>query len=130
MTESLAAAIVTLLKADAVVNDLIQQRIYPVKAPDNVPTPYVVYSEITSDTEESHDDANGLDGTQVQFACYADTSRTAILLRAAIRAALATSPSPLSGVKVTQPTSRTLPADELRLDCAILELTFMHHPTS
>lgn len=130
MTESLAVAIVALLKADTVVNELIQQRLYPVKAPDDVPTPYVVYTEITSDTEESHDDANGLDGTQIQFACYADTSRTAMLLRAAIRVVLAASPSPLVGVKVTQPTSRTLPADELRLDCAILELTFMHHPTS
>ena len=128
MTETLAAAFVAVLKSAAPVAALASTRIFPDSAPQGTPAPYVVFSELSTVPEESQSDCNGLDGSNVEFACYADTTREAIALRSAVRAAL-TPPGAVAGATVTQPTQRTLPADELRLANAILELTFYHNPT-
>ena len=129
MTETLAAAFVAVIKSAAPVAAIIGTRIFPDSAPQGTPAPYVVFSELSTVAEESQADCNGLDGSNVEFACYADTTREAIALRSAVRAAL-TPPGAVSGATVTQPTQRTLPADELRLANAILELTFYHNPTA
>ena len=83
MTETLAAAFVAVLKANAAVAALASTRIFPDSAPQGTPAPYVVYSELSSVPEESQAECNGLDGSNVEFACYADTTREAIALRSA-----------------------------------------------
>lgn len=128
MTETLAAAFVAVLKANAAVAALASTRIFPDSAPQGAPAPYVVFSELSTVPEESQADCNGLDGSNVEFACYADTTREALALRSAVRAALTPAGS-VAGAVVSQPTQRTIPADELRLADAILELTFYHNPT-
>lgn len=129
MTPTLAASVVDLVKASVSVTALCGTRIYPDRAPDKVPLPYVVYSELMTTPEESHDDANGLDATQLQFSCYALGTLEAITLRKAIRLVVLDPAANLGGAKATQPISRTLPADEARLANALLEVTFMHNPT-
>lgn len=129
MTETLAAAFVAVIKANAAVAALASTRIFPDSAPQGTPAPYVVFSELSTVAEESQAECNGLDGSNVEFACYADTTREAIALRSAVRASL-TPAGAVAGAVVTQPTSRTLPADELRLANAILELTFYHNPSA
>lgn len=128
MTETLAAAFVAVIKADAAVAALASTRIFPDSAPQGTPAPYVVFSELSNVAEESQSDCNGLDSSTIEFACYGDTTLGAIDLRKSVRAAL-TPPGAVAGAVVTQPTTRTLPADELRLANAILELTFLHNPT-
>lgn len=128
MTPALAKAFTDLLKAAPTVTALCGTRLYPDVAPDRVAVPYIVYSELSSQTEESHDDANGLDGTEIQFACYAHDTLTAITLRQAVRNVIV-APGALPGIPVTQPQTRTFTADEQALAAAILEVTFMHRPT-
>jgi hypothetical protein len=128
MTPTLAAAFVNLLKADSAVTAICGLRIFPEIAPDKTPTPYVVWLEISTDTEESHDDAEGLDATDVQFSCYASDPLAAISLRKAVRHALLT--TPIDGVKVIQPVLRSLPESALRLSNSVLDITFMHNPTT
>lgn len=129
MTPALAKAFTDLLKAAAPVTAICGSRIFPDTAPDRVTHPYIVYSELSTNPEDSHDDCNGLDASEIQFACYAPDTLTATTLRQAVRAAL-TAPGALPGVVVTQPQSRTISADELSLANAILEVTFMHRPTN
>ena len=130
MTETLAAAFVAVIKSAAPVAAIAGTRIYPDSdVPEGASVPYVVYSELSTVPEESQAECNGLDGSNVEFACYADTTREAIALRKALRDAL-TPPGAVAGAAVTQPTQRTLPADELRLANAILELTFYHNPSA
>lgn len=129
MTPPLFKSIIDQLKATPSVTALCGTRIYPTTAPDRVPTPYVVVSELTSTAEESHDDAVGLDATQIEFACYAPDTLNAIKLRQAVRLALLV-PGVFPESKVIQPISRTLTADEQSFANAILELTFMHNPST
>lgn len=129
MTPALAKSIIDFLKASPSVTALSGARIFPTSAPDRVATPYMVVSELSSQGEESHDDAVGLDGTQIEFACYAPDTLTATQLRQAARLALLT-PGAFSGLKVCQPVSRTITADEQSFANAILELTFMHNPST
>lgn len=128
MTPILAASFVNLLKADPTVTAICGTRIFPELAPDKTPSPYIVWLEISTDTQESHDEAENLDGTDVQFSCFAADLLTAISLRKAVRHALLT--TPIDGVKVIQPTLRSLPESELRLSNSVLDVTFMHNPTT
>lgn len=129
MTQTLAALIIDLLKADAGVAQIASTRVYPLEAEQGVTSPYVVMTEIITTTEESHDDAEGLDNTLMQFACYANTTLEAINLRKAVRTALLAAGA-MDGVKVIQPVQRLQEADEDSLANAILELTFMHNPST
>lgn len=129
MTPALAKAITDKLKASPTVTALCGTRIYPTVAPDRVAVPYLVFTELTSVAEESHDDANGLDATQIEFACYASDTLNAIKLRQAARLVLSANGA-FPGVAVTQPVSRTLTADEQSFANAILELTFMNNPST
>ncbi|MBK8477795.1 MAG: DUF3168 domain-containing protein [Opitutaceae bacterium] len=87
MTVTLAASIVAPTQGNALVAARSGGRIYPDTAPQGVAVPYVIYSEIATTPEESQDDCNGLDTTEIQFAAYADTTLAAVSLRQALRAA-------------------------------------------
>lgn len=130
MTETLAAIIISTAKASPAVAAIAGSRIYPTSAPQGVVAPYVVVTEVSTTCAESHDNMLGQDETQVQFACYAADTRTALLLRSAIRSAFCAGGGYLDGATVTGPTLRLLHADDVSLANAILELTFIHNPTT
>lgn len=130
MTEDLAALITSTAKASPAVAAIAGSRIYPTAAPQGVVAPYSVWTEVSTACAESHDNMLGQDETQVQFACYASDTRTALQLRSAIRAAFCAGAGYLDGVTITGPTLRLLPADEVSLANAILELTFIHNPNT
>ena len=130
MTEALAALITSTAKASTDVAAIAGSRIYPTAAPQGVVAPYCVWTEVSTTCAESHDNMLGQDETQVQFACYASDTRTALRLRSAVRKAFCTGGGYLAGATVTAPTLRLLPADEVSLANAILELTFIHNPNT
>jgi hypothetical protein len=129
VTESLLTSIVTLLAASPTVTTICGNRIYPDKAPQKSGVPYVVMTEITGTSEESHDEANNLDATDIQFSCYSATKIQSLQLRKAVRAALLTRGA-LSGVAVIRPVTRGFYDDEVMLCNSILEATFMHNPST
>lgn len=130
MTEALAALITSTAKASPAVAAIAGSRVYPTAAPQGVVAPYCVWTEVSTTPAESHDNMLGQDETQVQFACYASDTLTALRLRSAVRKAFCSGGGYLTGVTVTGPTLRLLPADEVSLANAILELTFIHNPNT
>lgn len=130
MTEALADLITSTAKASADVAAIAGSRIYPTSAPQGVVAPYCVWTEVSTAGAESHDNMLGQDETHVQFACYAADTLTALRLRSAVRKAFCAGGGYLDGATVTGPTLRLLPADDVSLANAILELTFIHNPTT
>lgn len=55
------------------VTDLVGTRIYYVKAPQNVTTPYVVFTKVSAPREHDHDGSAGLVGARFQFSVFAKT---------------------------------------------------------
>jgi len=68
--------------------DLVGQRIYYVKAPQNVSNPYVVFSKISASREHDHDGASGLVPARVIFSIFAETYREVKLIAGQIQSAL------------------------------------------
>lgn len=134
MTYELSKAFYELLIATAAVTDICGSRIYATRAPQNTPVPYVVWTEVVSNPNQTLSNVNALDESVVQFSCYATDIKTAMLLRTEVRRALCPPPvdgeaqNPIPDVKITNPLSRSLPEEELNLNNAVLELTFRHHP--
>lgn len=64
--------IYALLSVDAIA-DLVGDRIYPVTVPDNwtYSGPFLVYSRVSNQSEESHSGSSGLATARYQFSCYA-----------------------------------------------------------
>lgn len=83
-----AEAIYTKLAADAAVAAIIGTRIYPVRAPQGVSAPYVIFQQIGSDPDATHNEPAGAIHRMFQFACFATTYEAAIALRDAVIAAL------------------------------------------
>lgn len=130
MTPTVAASIITLLKADATVAAIASTRIYPTQAPQGTESPYVVMTEVSTVAQEGQDNMLGLDETLMQFSCYAIDTQTALNLRRAVRNALCAAGVKIPAVEaVFGATLRFLPADEYFICNAILELTFSYNPT-
>ena len=52
---------------------IVGQRIYYVKAPQDVTTPYIVLIKVSGTREHSHDGASGLANPRFQVSCFSDT---------------------------------------------------------
>ena len=76
-----------LLAVDGV-TDLIAQRLYYVKAPQNVTKPYVVFFKASGPREYSHDGASNLARPRFQFSCFATIYYVAKQIAEAIRAVI------------------------------------------
>lgn len=83
-----ADAIYSKLSADTAVAAIVSTRIYPVRAPQGVPAPYVIFQQVASDPADTHREASGAIHRMFQFACFATTYEGAIALRDAVTAAL------------------------------------------
>jgi len=81
-------AVLTELLADSGVTDLVGERIYYVKAPQDVGKPYVVFFKASAPREYSHDGASRLARPRFQFSCFATTYYEAKQIAEAIRAAI------------------------------------------
>lgn len=70
-------AIVSILKAHAGLNALVNGRIYPVLLPQTPTLPAVTYQLISDGREYTHEGDAGLRTATFQFACWANDFRTA-----------------------------------------------------
>ena len=81
-------AIVTALKNNSTITDIVEDRIYPLFRPQSDPLPALVYQRVSTVPENSLDGFSGLDAVRLQFSCYAKTlieaKELAVLLRAAL----------------------------------------------
>lgn len=83
-----AEAIYTALAGAAPVAALVADRIYPVRAPQGVAAPYVIFQHVASDPATTHGEPAGAVHRMFQFACFAATYEAAGDLRDAVTAAL------------------------------------------
>lgn len=60
----------TKLKTDV---NLVNNRVFAVAAPQNVVKPYIVYTQISGERENSHDGATGLATGRYQFSIFSTT---------------------------------------------------------
>lgn len=71
--KKIAQAILDELSGVSGFTDLIGERVYYVKAPQDVETPYVVFLEVSSPREHSHDGSSHLTNARFQFSIFAET---------------------------------------------------------
>ena len=81
-------AILKELLADSGITSLIGERLYYVKAPQDVVKPYVAFFKASAPREYSHDGASKLAHPRFQFSCFATTYYEAKQITEAIRAAI------------------------------------------
>lgn len=129
----LAAKIYTLLSTDIDVVALAGDRTQPAKGKQSPIYPQVVWQLIVSEAQTTHDGDEetdgGLDRTDLQFSCWADTEFDANALRKAVRTALMRRGA-MEGVKVNSPVERTFLEQEVEKHNAQLDLTFWHNPNT
>lgn len=66
-------AILTELGNASALTALVSNRIYYVRAPQNVTTPYIVFFKVSSIRNHSHDGSSHLAVSRFQFSIFADT---------------------------------------------------------
>lgn len=131
----LATKIFNLLSADVGLVALVSDRIYRQRAPNSPQFPYVVFSKVVSIGQQTHDDGQGLDRTDVQFDCYAQIDTDADDIRSAVRSALLfrdpdTEAGPITGVKIQDPVERDIDETSVNKFNFQLDLTFWHNQTT
>lgn len=80
-----AAATITALVGTPATRKDNSPGIFPVQSPEQTPTPFVVYSQISGDGNPSLDGANALHQCRLSFSCYGSTYLDAKKLQRAIR---------------------------------------------
>lgn len=128
----LATRVYDLLTGTAAIAALVALRVYPTLGKQGDPFPQIVWQEIASTGQTTHDGDSdtdgGLDMTILQFSCWANTGERAIALRLLVRTALLT-PGALTGTKVNSPNQRLFHEGDVEKHNAQLDLTFWHNPT-
>lgn len=77
--------LVSLLKAESTVTDVVGSRIYIGKAPQTADLPYIVLTDMASDELETMDSAGGLRFIDFDIDCKSNRSVQADALAAAVR---------------------------------------------
>lgn len=72
------------LLADAAMVELVAQRVYPDQAPERATLPYVVYADISLETDQNLRGASGMRDSRIQFDVYSKTKYEARLIREGI----------------------------------------------
>lgn len=83
-----AEALYTALTADAGLSALVSTRIYPVRPPQGVVSPFIVWQEISHVPYETHGEVSTAGLRDIQLTCVADTYDGALALSSATLAAL------------------------------------------
>lgn len=81
-------AILNELAGTAGLTAIVGQRIYYVKAPQDVTVPYVVLFKVSGVREHSHDGASGLGNPRFQVSCFAETYYQAKQIAQQVQSAL------------------------------------------
>lgn len=81
-------ALMTQLKATAGLTSLVNERIYFVKAPQNVKNPYLVIQKISAVQAHTHDGNANLSEARIQLSAFADTYKEVKDINAQIKSAL------------------------------------------
>jgi hypothetical protein len=90
------------LTGDATAGALIGTRVYPVRAPQDAATPYVVWAMVSRVGDQAlGGDVSSLVASRIQFGCYAGDYPAARALADAVRRSLASWNNPASAVKNT-----------------------------
>ncbi len=76
---------------------LIEDRMYPVQAPDSTPAPYVVYSQLSEEMTPTKD-GNVPNGWAFDVAIYADNALAAKKIGRAVRNAVAEKTTTVEGI--------------------------------
>lgn len=87
-TNEIGKAVYAILTGDATVSGLVSTRVYPVRAPQDVSYPYVVYTPTNTTPTDTKDGVSPLDVIGVQVDVYDDNYDDMVTLAGAIRNAL------------------------------------------
>lgn len=72
--------------------------LFPTQAPDEVPQPWIVYSQVSGQPlQESYEGTGRLTTSRWRFSCYGSTFKQAKLLAQALREAMIAMAGPLTG---------------------------------
>ena len=74
-------SIVQFLMAETKVADLVGNRVFPVKLPDQTELPAITYARISSVRQRSHSGKSNLTGSRYQFSIWAKTQRACAEVR-------------------------------------------------
>lgn len=80
--------LVTYLLAQSGITDYVSDRIFPVKADQDVDTPYMVYAKTSDPREHSHDGNSHLGKATFEIAVFSDTYKECKDVAAALQTAL------------------------------------------
>jgi len=97
---SVGKAIYNILSNEAGVTDIVGTKIYPVVAPQQTETPFIVYSVVSSIPTNTKDRISEIDTMRVQVDCYEKTYTLAEALSSAVRLALDNATGTKNGVLI------------------------------
>ena len=80
--------VVTVLTANAPVQAIVGNKIFPIVMPEGESVPALVYQKVGTDVINSLDGYSGLESIRLQFSCYAATLLAAKQLAQSVSAAL------------------------------------------
>lgn len=81
-------ALMTFLKAQSDVTDLVSTRIYFVRAPQDVSEPYIVVSKVSGPREHSHEGGDGMASPRFQLSSFSTSYATVKGIAAALQTVL------------------------------------------
>ena len=85
---NISKSIYNILKSDATVLSLVSTKIYPLRTPQAIALPFLVYAIDSIDPTDTKDGASTLDIIDFDVRCYADTHAELSTLSEAVRDAL------------------------------------------
>lgn len=91
----------TFLVADLAVGALVADRVFGILAPQNVATPFLVYTKVVEEDSITYCGPDILVRSLFQFDCYAKTFKEALQLSRGLRGALVNFSGVMAGTRVS-----------------------------
>lgn len=96
---SIETALYTQLSSHAGLSALVDNRIYPVLAPQNVALPFVAYFKVSNQREYTHQGYAGLSKVRMQISCYGDDYSDVKAVAIQVTAAMEVWPAAVTAVQ-------------------------------
>lgn len=93
-------ALFTRLSTFAGITALLSTRIFPLRAPDQLVVPFIVYQKITGNREQSHTGSSNLANPRFQVSCWGSTYASAKAVSRQVVLALDAFKGVVSGVDI------------------------------
>lgn len=97
---SIEAAIFSLLTTDSSVSSLVGTRLYPLLAPQDAATPFIVYQRVSASRWTSLEGPSGMAQPRIQIDAYTSTYAAAKTLATAIREKLSGYRGTVAGTRI------------------------------